>query len=85
MIKRDIYIKKIKPFIDKDIVKVLTGIRRSGKSIMLKLIMEELENSGVSRENFISINFENLNNKKLCTAEALNDFILSKAEKNKKS
>ena len=43
MIKRDIYIKKIKPFIDKDIVKVLTGIRRSGKSIMLKLIMEELE------------------------------------------
>ena len=41
MIKRDIYIKKIKPFIDKDIVKVLTGIRRSGKSIMLKLIMEE--------------------------------------------
>lgn len=84
MIKRDIYIKKIKPFIDKDIVKVLTGIRRSGKSIMLKLIMEELENSGVSRENFISINFENLNNKKLCTAEALNDFIISKAEKNKK-
>ena len=84
MIKREIYIKKIKPFIDKDIVKVLTGIRRSGKSIMLKLIMEELENNGVSRENFININFENLNNKKLCTAEALNDFILSKAEKNKK-
>lgn len=84
MIKREIYIKKIKPFIDKDIIKVLTGIRRSGKSIMLKLIMEELENNGVSRENFISINFENLNNKKLCTTEALNDFILSKAEKNKK-
>lgn len=84
MIKREIYIKKIKPFIDKDIIKVLTGIRRSGKSIMLKLIMEELEKSGINRENFININFENLNNKKLCTAEALNNFILSRAEKNKK-
>ena len=47
MIKREYYMKKIIPFIDKDIVKVLTGIRRSGKSVMLKLIMEELRNRGV--------------------------------------
>jgi len=43
MTKRELYIEKIKPFIDKDIIKVLTGIRRSGKSVMLKLIMEELK------------------------------------------
>lgn len=37
MIKREKYLQKIKPFIDKDLIKVLTGIRRSGKSIMLQL------------------------------------------------
>lgn len=83
MIKREIYIKRIKPFIDKDIVKVLTGIRRSGKSVMLKLIMEELQNQGIKEEQFININFENLKNKNLCTAEALNNFILKKADRKK--
>lgn len=38
MIKRDIYMKQILPFLDKDIVKVITGLRRSGKTTMLKLI-----------------------------------------------
>ena len=84
MIKRDVYINKIKPFIDKDIIKVLTGIRRSGKSVMLKLIMEELKNNGVDESQFININFENLKNKNLCTAETLNKFILENSQKNKK-
>lgn len=83
MIKRDIYINKIKPFINKDIIKVLTGIRRSGKSVMLKLIMEELKLSGINDEQFININFENLKNKHLCTAESLNSFILEKASQKK--
>lgn len=43
MIKRELYIEKIKFFIDKDIIKVLIGIRRSGKLVMLKFIMEELK------------------------------------------
>ena len=84
MIKREIYIDRIKPFINKDIIKVLTGIRRSGKSFMLKLIMEELEKNGIDKEKFININFENLKYKNLCTAESLNNFILSKAKKNER-
>ncbi len=84
MIKRETYINRIKPFINKDIVKVLTGIRRSGKSFMLKLIMEELENNGINREKFININFENLKYRNICTAEALNNFILSKVKKYEK-
>lgn len=84
MIKREIYINRIKPFIDKDIVKVLTGIRRSGKSFMLKLIMEELEKNGINKEKFININFENLKYRSICTAEALNDFILSKVKKHER-
>ena len=63
MTKRELYIEKIKSFIDKDIIKVLTGIRRSGKSVMLKLIMEELKQNGIDEKQFININFENLINK----------------------
>jgi predicted AAA+ superfamily ATPase len=44
----------------KDIVKVLTGIRRCGKSVMLEIIQAELEKQGVASENFLSINFESM-------------------------
>ena len=50
MIERKIYFEKIKPFIDKEIIKVLTGIRRSGKSVMLKLIMKELKKKRCRRK-----------------------------------
>lgn len=42
MIKRETYMSRIRPFMNNDLIKVLTGIRRSGKSVMLKLIKEEL-------------------------------------------
>ena len=80
MLKRDEYIKKIVPFIDKEVIKVLTGIRRSGKSVMLKLIMKELKKNGVDENQFIYINFENLRNRHLCNADTLNEYILEKAE-----
>lgn len=73
MIKRDMYMKKIRPFIGTDLVKVMTGIRRCGKSIMLDLIKEELKENGVSEANFISFNFEDMRNSHLCTAEALHE------------
>ena len=71
MIKRERYMKRIRPFIDKEVVKVLTGIRRAGKSVMPELIKEELEKDGVREERFISLNFESLANAKYCTAETL--------------
>ena len=40
MIRRDLYTNKVKPFIDKDVIKVLTGQRRVGKSAILKLLSE---------------------------------------------
>lgn len=85
MIERKIYLDRIKPFIDKDIIKVLTGIRRCGKSVMLKLIKEELLRNGRSNEQFITLNFENLKNKPYCTAEALNNYIIEKANPNWKN
>lgn len=79
MIKRETYMSRIRPFIGNDLVKVLTGIRRSGKSVMLDLIKEELCASGVDSSQFISINFENMSNARLCNAVALHDEIIRRA------
>jgi hypothetical protein len=79
MIKREMYMSRIRPFIGNDLVKVLTGIRRSGKSVMLALIQEKIMASGVDRAQFISINFENMSNAGLCTAQALHDEIIRRA------
>lgn len=63
MIKRELYMSRIRPFMNQNIVKVLTGIRRSGKSVMLELIQEELILQGFSDRKFLSINLESKNNK----------------------
>ena len=55
MINRELYIKKIRPFIDKNIVKVLTGIRRCGKSTLLEFVKKELIIRGVALNQIISI------------------------------
>ena len=78
MIQRESYMHKIRPFINGELVKVLTGIRRSGKSVMLELIQQELLASGVSPKQFISLNFEKMENSGLCTAEALHSEILKR-------
>lgn len=81
MIKREIYMQRIRPFIDKDLVKILTGIRRCGKSVMLELIKEELCSRAVSDHQFISVNFEDVDNQSLCTADALHNFVSEKIKK----
>ena len=75
MIKRELYMSRIRPFIGNELIKVLTGIRRSGKSVMLELIKQELVTSGVNENQFISINFENMSNAHLCFANALHEEI----------
>jgi len=71
MIKRETYMKKIRPFIGNELIKVLTGMRRSGKSVMLELIQEELIANGISSSQFIMLNFEDMKNLNLCTAQSL--------------
>ena len=73
MIKRNTYINKIRPFIGNELIKVLTGIRRSGKSVMLELIKDELRSQGVPDSQFITFNFESMANAAYCTANALYD------------
>lgn len=79
MIKRELYMSRIRPFIGTDLIKVMTGIRRCGKSVMLKLIQQELTESGINPKQFISINFEDMNYSHLQTAQALHDEISAKA------
>lgn len=79
MIKREFYMARIRPFIDGDLIKVLTGIRRSGKSVMLELIKDELRARGVTEEQLVVFNFEDMRNAQLCTAEALHDELVRRA------
>lgn len=58
MIIRENYLSKIRPFYDVDLIKVITGIRRCGKSIILMQIINEIKNNGISDEQLIYINFE---------------------------
>lgn len=71
LIQREQYMEHIRPFIGSDLIKVLTGIRRSGKSVMLELIREELRAQGIDDSHFITFNFESLSNAPYCTASAL--------------
>ncbi|MFA6408783.1 MAG: ATP-binding protein [Gammaproteobacteria bacterium] len=83
-IKRDIYLQKIEPFIDKDIIKILVGQRRAGKSYILYQIMDTLLNKGVSQKNIIYINKELINFDAIQTYKHLVDYIEQKTTNKKK-
>ena len=59
MIIREKYLSKIRPFYDQDLIKVIMGIRRCGKSVILLQIIDELKEKGIPESQIIYINFEN--------------------------
>ena len=63
--------QRIRPFINTDLIKVFTGIRRAGKSVMLELVKNELKESGIGEENFLCINFEKFSNSQFLDVESL--------------
>jgi len=75
MIKRDRYISKIRGFYDSDLVKVIAGIRRSGKSVLLAQVIDELKERGVDDSHIVNINFENLDYSEILTARKLDEYI----------
>ena len=79
VIKRELYLEKIRPYYDIDIIKVLTGMRRSGKSIILKQIMDEIiSTSKVSKDHIIYINFEDFAYEEIKTAKLFYELVKSK-------
>ena len=77
-IKRERYLAKIRPFYDADLIKVLTGVRRCGKSVLLSQIEEELRDRGYDDDHIIMINFEDLQYEKIRNAERLNRHIINR-------
>ena len=80
-IYREEYMNKLNSYKDKNIIKVITGIRRSGKSTILNEFKKELIDNGVLEKNIISINFEDNDNRKLLDFQKLHDYIIEKADK----
>lgn len=80
MIDRPGYLEKLLRWKDRDVIKVVTGVRRCGKSTLLTLFMSELERLGVPPERIISINFERLEYEHLLDYHALHDEVVGRAQ-----
>lgn len=84
MIYRKTYMDKIIPFIDTPFVKILTGVRRCGKSTVMEMIKEKLLQRGISKENIISYRFDSLENEEIDTASKLYKEIKRQVRKDEK-
>ncbi len=85
MINRNKYLEKLISFKDKNLIKVITGIRRCGKSTLLELFQEHILKNGVDKSQIISINFEDPDNDDLTDCKKLYDFIKSKLLEDKQT
>ncbi len=83
LIKRNDYAKWLNSYKDKQVIKVVTGLRRVGKSKIFELYIDELKTNGVSADQIILINFEEMENVPLREKTALYQYIISKAQPNK--
>jgi len=84
MVIRERYLKDIRPFYDQDLIKVLIGIRRSGKSVILTQIIDELKNNGIDDDHIIYINFEDYDYEEYTDPKKLNNYIKEKIIDDKK-
>lgn len=76
-IVRPEYMSWLRRWQDKSVIKIVSGIRRCGKSTLLKLFQEELISRGISSSNILSLNFEDVKNEPLCEYHAFHEFIVS--------
>lgn len=81
MVRRERYLKQIEPFIDNELVKVLVGVRRSGKTVLLSQIQDCLGERGIKPEQIISLNFESMKNRQYQNADALYQYVSQIAER----
>ena len=78
MLKRELYLSKIRGFYDSNLVKILVGIRRCGKSVILRQIIDELRDKGICNDHIIYVNFEYIEYEDLQNYKTLNKYIKDK-------
>lgn len=84
MLKREMYLSRIRGFYDSDLVKILVGIRRCGKSVILKQIINELKEKKIDEKHIIYVNFELIEFEELQNYKKLNTYIKEKIVDNDK-
>lgn len=78
MVKREKYLKKIRPFYNEtSLIKIIYGLRRSGKSVILSQIIDELKEKGIDDEHIININFESLDYDNIKNCKDLDKYVKS--------
>lgn len=75
MIKREMYLKKIRGLYDSELIKIIVGVRRSGKSVLLKQIIDELLEKGIQEDHIVYINFEDYDYIDYTDPKKFNQFI----------
>lgn len=78
MLRRTYYLDELDKFKDNDLIKIITGVRRSGKTSLLKQFINDLKNQGIPEENIIFISLESANNDFLKDYSDLNQYIFNK-------
>ena len=84
MVKRELYLKEIRPFYESEMVKVITGIRRCGKSTLLRQIIDEVRDAQVPEERILYLNFEDYKFKAYCEPGAFYEYVESKLTRQEK-
>lgn len=84
MVGRNLYLEQIEQYSDSNIIKIITGIRRCGKSTILMLLRERFIEKGIPPEHIIYINFESLKNSELKTAQNLFKYINEQIKSDKR-
>jgi hypothetical protein len=75
MVKREMYLERIRPFYNSEMVKVITGIRRCGKSTIMRQMIQELIETKIPESKIIYINFEDYKYRKICNADSLYEYV----------
>lgn len=83
IVERQIYLQRLIDFQDKQVIKIVTGVRRSGKSTLLKLFAQHLRSIGIEENRIVELNFEDFDNIELCNPKNLHDYIKARMQPGK--
>lgn len=83
IIERKEYLNKLITWKDKQLIKIVTGVRRCGKSVLLKMYQDYLKNNGVKESQIVTINFEDLDYEELTNYKKLYNYLKEKLIPNK--